>query len=127
MLHLNRVSLELVHGLERRFAPFGDLFRLLGDHLGRFARLPREASHQRCLKLIDMALAHPERVNDDPILRQEFDEIRTAESRRILILPAASKAKIDALDFISEMRDIIAARAAGRAVSEGIDQRDHHR
>jgi hypothetical protein len=96
LFHRDCIGFELVQAIERlSIISINAAHLLLNDHLGS-ARLAGEADDDRRFEFVQVGVANPKRIDDDPFLRQELDEVDAAKSRRVLILPAAGQTQIDA-------------------------------
>ncbi len=67
----------------------------------------------------------PQRIDDDPVVRLEFDEVEPAERSRVLVLLAAAQGQIDPFDVEGEPGDLVFAERRADHLAQGLHHGDH--
>src|SRR6266550_7926453 len=98
---------------------------LLLDNRRRIARAGGEAGDERRFQLVSDLVRHPQRIDDDPIAIEKFDEIDAAECGRVLVLATAREAQLAALDVERQPRQLILSEGHPEKRAKRIDQRDY--
>ncbi len=78
-LHFGRVAFERVHVRERAGIEAGQPGNLLLDDRIGSPRPSRERNHQRRFELVEDIAPNSQRIDDDPLLRQELDVVQPAK------------------------------------------------
>src|SRR6185312_7265320 len=106
MFHLSNELANALHAVDCRFATFLIEIDLLGDEIEIAAHLADKTEKQMRLKVVEQSVIDAQRVHKHAV-RGEFDMIKAAEGRGVLILFAACDAQIFALDNIVEFGELI--------------------
>ena len=108
-LHLGRVTFQGVHAGEGFRVERGERRNLLPDDRLGAARLSGEGDDQRRFELVEVVAPDAERIDDRPLLSQEFDVVQPAEGGGVVILAAAGETEVDPFDLERQARHVIGA------------------
>ena len=127
LLHAEGFSLGLVHGLDRVHVRLAHIARLFFDDRGGGAGAARVVQDERAFKLGGDPVFHAQRIDQHVVRIAELHEVEAAKGSGVLVLLAAVKAQVDALDLVREMRDVVFAHGNIQVLGEGLHHRDDHR
>ena len=88
---------------------------------------PVKAMTSDDFELVEVVAPDAERIDDRPLLSQEFDVVQPAEGGGVVILAAAGETEVDPFDLERQARHVIGAERKLKRAPERFDEGDDQR